>query len=133
MSDSSTNGSGALTDIVAIQQRNIAALAQAQTELVSGMADLFARYQSEAFRALLSASTAFPWANPPRDTPAAITLMFDTLKNATLDSSARSNALSESAALASAGASTTLNSRWLASLDEWKAALIAASSSAAAP
>ncbi len=132
MTQPSPNGSLPFTGIMAIQQRNLSALVAAQMELVTGMADLLARYQSETLKAMLSAAAVIPWTSPPRDTSAAIALMFDTVKNATLESMARSNALSETAELASGEVSATLNTRWLAALDEWKAALTATAGPVAA-
>lgn len=126
MTQPSTNGIGALADVLAIQQRDLAALVQAQTGMITGMADLIARCQSEMLKAMLSTATAAPWSDPPKDASAGIALVFDAIKNATLESSARSNALSETAALAGGKVSGVLNDRWLAALDEWKATMMAA-------
>jgi hypothetical protein len=127
------NGDGGISGIMGIRLHDVAALIDAQTAMISGLADLVGRCQTEAMRAVMNAATAIPWSDPPKDLVSGIVLTFDTWKSATLDTTARSNVLTEIASRTSTEAAGVLSSRWLAALDDWKAILTAAVRPAEAP
>jgi hypothetical protein len=112
--------------LMAIQVRNLEALAAAQKAAMEGMGTL-AKQQQAMLTAKLQGATSLPATLPLDSDPrAAVAMPFDTMKRAILDGQAQSNLLNELAAQAGAGVAGILQTRFLASLDEMKAALLLA-------
>ena len=84
-----------------------------------------AKQQQAMLTAKLQGATGLS-ATPPLDGDprAAVARPFDTMKRAILDGQAQSNLLNELAAQAGAGVASILQTRFLASLEEMKAALL---------
>src|SRR5271169_4595759 len=126
MNDATQTLSGGLnyvSEIFAIQARNIEALLQAQQEIMKGSGDL-AKHQMEILEGTLRRTLG---AQPAQmgsasDIRAAIGSQIDAFKTSILQNQANSNVLSELAARSSEAA-TRLQSRMMAALDEFKAAL----------
>ena len=118
------NGMKYLFDVAAIELRNMEALGQAQQKLVEGWS-LLAQRQAEIVQGTLRRS--FDQQAPKQQTagfgPTGLIEQIDGLKTAILESQANSNILSELAAHSSGEAMTILQTRLLASLDEFKTAL----------
>jgi hypothetical protein len=127
MNDATQTLSGGLnyvSEIFAIQARNIEALLQAQQEIMKGSGDL-AKHQMEILEGTLRRTLG---AQPAQmgsasDIRAAIGSQIDAFKTSILQNQANSNVLSELAARSSGEAATRLQSRMMAALDEFKAAL----------
>ena len=134
MSETQANGTDVLDGIAAIQKRDVATLVEAQFDMIGGMADLLASYQKEMLQAVFDTSAAATsWAVPPKDAGIGIGLMFDAVIQAARDSTARSNALTQTATLSSGKIGGLLSERWYAAMGEWKAAMMAAAGPEAAP
>ncbi len=112
--------------LMAIQVKNLEALAAAQKAAMEGMSTL-AKQQQAMLTAQLQGAASLPATlsmdTDPRD---AVAKPFDSIKSAILDGQAQSNLLNELAAQAGAGVASILQNRFLASLDEMKAALLLA-------
>jgi hypothetical protein len=114
------------TALMAIHMKNLEALAAAQKVAMEGMGTL-AKQQQAMLTANFQGTTGLP-VNLPMDSDprVAVARPFDTLKRAILDGQAQSNLLNELAAQAGASVASILQTRFLASLDETKAALLLA-------
>lgn len=115
-----------LSALMAIQAKNLEALAAAQKVAMEGMGTLAKQKQamlSAQFQGAGSLPDALALESDPR---AAVAKPFDAMKSAILDGQARSNLLNELAAQTGAGVASILQARFLASLDEMKAALLLA-------
>lgn len=120
------DGRGRFADALAIQGRNLTALAEAQRALVEGFGAVAER-QVEAAGAAVRNALAFLSAAPPGvGSRAGVERGVDALKAALLERTARSNLVVETAARASAEVAGILQERALAALDEFKAALVGA-------
>ncbi|MFZ4410230.1 MAG: TIGR01841 family phasin [Paracraurococcus sp.] len=112
--------------LMAIQVKNLEALAAAQRAAIEGMGTL-AKQQQAMLTAKLQGSAGLPSTlSVGTDPQEAIARPFDAMKSAILDNQAQSNLLNELAAQAGAGVANILQARFLASLDEMKAALLLA-------
>jgi len=112
--------------LMAIQVKNLEALAAAQKAAMEGISTL-AKQQQAMLTAKLQGATGLPATLPLDNDPrAAVAKPFDTMKRAILDGQAQSNLLNELAAQAGAGVASILQTRFLASLEETKAALLLA-------
>jgi hypothetical protein len=112
--------------LMTIQMKNLEALATAQKAAMEGMGTL-AKQQQAMLTANFQGATGLPAPlSMDSDPRAAVAKPFDTLKSAILDGQAQSNLLNELAAQAGAGVAGILQTRFLASLDEMKAALLLA-------
>ena len=103
------------SDIVAIELRNLEALGLAQQKMLEGWGVL-AQRQAEIAQGTLQRSFEM---KGPGDLAAQI----DSLKTTILESQANSNILTELATRSSGEAAGILQSRFVAALDEYKAAL----------
>jgi len=103
------------SDIAAIEMRNIEAFSLAQQKMLEGWG-LLAQRQAEIAQGTLSRSLGL-------HAPGSVGERIDSLKTTILESQANSNMLTELATRSSGEAAGILQTRLLASLDEWKAAL----------
>jgi hypothetical protein len=124
--DDATFGGGLsyISELLAIQIRNLEAMRLAQQKMLEGMGVL-ARHQVEMAGGALSRSFA---AQPSvlasgSDIRAAIAGQIEALKTAIKEGQSNSNVLSELAARSSGDVANTLQTRMMAALDEFKAAL----------
>ncbi len=112
--------------LIAIQARNLEALAAAQKAAMQGMSTL-AKQQQAMLAARFQDAASLPAAlTLDTDPRAAVAKPFDSIKSAILDGQAQSNLMNELAGQAGAGVASILQNRFLASLDEMKAALLLA-------
>jgi hypothetical protein len=119
----STNGGfGFLTDLISIQMRNMEAIQEAQTKMLEGMGVL-AKRQTEIIEGTLRRSVGEPAVATSPDIRGAVSHQIETIKTTILENQANSNILSEMAARSSAEVANILQSRMMAALDEFKAAL----------
>jgi hypothetical protein len=119
-----SGGSNYMSDILAIQMRNMEALWQAQQEIMKGSGDL-AKHQMEMLESTLRrtfGARSAP-AGSASDIRGAIGSQIDSLKTSILENQLNSNVLSELAARSGGEAANKLQSRMMAALDEFKAAL----------
>jgi phasin family protein len=126
MADDAAFGGGLnyFSELLAIQIRNLEAIRLAQQKMAEGMGVL-AKHQAEMLEGTLRRSFG---AQPSAlasgcDIRAAIAGQIETLKTAIKESQSNSNVLSELAARSSGDVANTLQSRMMAALDEFKAAL----------
>ena len=103
------------SDVAAIELRNVEAFGVAQQKMLEGWG-LLAQRQAEIVQATLSRSLGL-------HAPGTVGEQIESLKTTILESQANSNILSELATRSSGEAAGILQTRLLASLDEWKAAL----------
>ena len=103
------------SDLVAIELRNIEALGLAQQKMMEGWGVL-AQRQAEIVQGTLQRSLELKG-------PGNLAEQIDSLKTTILEGQANSNILSELAARSSGEAASILQSRLVAALDEYKAAL----------
>jgi hypothetical protein len=103
------------SDLVAIELRNIEALGLAQQKMMEGWGVL-AQRQAEIVQGTLQRSLELKG-------PGNLAAQIDSLKTTILEGQANSNILSELAARSSGEAASILQSRLVAALDEYKAAL----------
>ena len=113
-----------VSEILAIQMRNMEAVRLAQQKMLEGIGVL-ARHQVEMLEGALSRSFA---AQPSvltsgSDIRAAMAGQVEALKTAIKESQSNANVLSELAARSSGDVANTLQTRMMAALDEFKAAL----------
>lgn len=111
--------------IMAIQMKNLDALAAAQKAVMEGMGTL-AKQQQDMLAASLKEVTATPASLIEADPRAAVAKPFDVMKNALLDGTAKANLLSQLAAQSNAAVAEILQTRAIAALEEMKAALLQA-------
>jgi len=120
----SRGGFDYLTAVIGIQARNMDALHQAGQAMLDGVSAL-ARHQADTIEAVLASSASAPL--PPLiagpGIAAAIGDRIDALKTGITETQARSNILTELAARSAGEVSTILQTRFMAALDELKAAL----------
>lgn len=104
-----------LSDVVAIELRNFEALGLAQQKMMEGWGEL-AQRQAEIAQGTLRRS--FDLKGPP-----SLVEQIDALKTTLLENQANSNILTELAARSGGEAASILQSRLIAALEEYKAAL----------
>jgi len=121
-SQSVNGGFSFLTDLIGIQMRNMEAIQQAQQKMLEGIGVL-AKRQTEIMGGTLRRSVSEPSAVTSSDIRAVVSHQIESLKTTILENQANSNILSEMAARSSAEVANILQSRMMAALDEFKAAL----------
>jgi hypothetical protein len=115
-------GFGFLTDLIGIQMRNIEAIQEAQQKMLEGIGVL-AKRQTEIIEGTLRRSVSEPAAVTSPDIRGAVSHQIETIKITILENQTNANILSEMAARSSAEVANILQSRMMAALDEFKAAL----------
>lgn len=112
------------SDFFAIELRNLEAMGLAQQKMLEGWGVL-AQRQAEMAQGTLRRSFDPRIATAPSSSafPAAMVAQIESLKTAILEGQANSNVLSELAARSSGEVAGVLQSRMVAALDEFKAAL----------
>jgi len=121
-SQSIDGGFNLFTDLIGIQMRNMEAVRQAQQKMLEGMGVL-AKRQTEIIEGTLRRSVSEPLDVTSTDIRAVVSHQIESLKTTILENQANSNILSEMAARSSAEVANILQSRVMAALDEFKAAL----------
>jgi phasin family protein len=122
-SQSADGGFGFLTDLIGIQMRNMEAIRQAQQKMLEGIGVL-AKRQTEIMGGTLRRSVSEPSAAATSpDIRSVVGHQIESFKTTILENQANSNILSEMAARSSAEVANILQSRMMAALDEFKAAL----------
>jgi hypothetical protein len=121
-SQSVDSGFGFLTDLIGIQMRNMEAIRQAQQKMLEGMG-VFTKRQTEIIEGTLRRSVSEPSAVTSPDIRSVVGHQIESFKTTILENQANSNILSEMAARSSAEVANILQSRMMAALDEFKAAL----------
>jgi hypothetical protein len=118
------NGLKYFGDLLAIELRNMEAIGLAQQKMLEGMG-MLARRQAEIAEGTLRRSFGAEASVPTSasDIHAAVIGQITSLKTTMLESQANSNILSELAARSSGEVANILQSRMMAALDEFKAAL----------
>lgn len=118
------NGLKYWSDFVAIELRNIEAMGVVQQKMLEGWGAL-AQRQAEMAEGTLRRSfdPGIAKASLPSSLPAAVIGQIEQLKTALLEGQANSNILSELAARSSGEVASVLQSRMIAALDEFRAAL----------
>ena len=112
--------------LMAIQTKNLEALAAVQKAALEGMSTL-AKQQQVMLTAQLQGTASLPATlSMDTDPRKAVAKPFDSIKSAILDGQAQSNLLNELVAQAAGGVISILQNRFLASLDEMKAVLLLA-------
>jgi phasin family protein len=115
-------GFGFLTDLIGIQMRNMEAMQQAQQKMLEGMGVL-AKRQTEIIEGTLRRSVSEPSPATSPDIRTAVSHQIEAFKTTILENQTNSNILSELAARSGAEVANILQSRMMAALDEFKAAL----------
>jgi hypothetical protein len=115
-------GFGFLTDLIGIQMRNMEAIQEAQQKMLEGIGGL-AKRQTEIIEGTLRRSVSEPAAVTSPDIRGAVSHQIETIKITILENQTNANILSEMAARSSAEVANILQSRMMAALDEFKAAL----------
>ena len=121
-SQSVDGGFSFFTDLIGIQMRNMEAIRQAQQKMLEGMGVL-AKRQTEIIGGTLRRSVGEPSAVTSSDLRGVVSHQIESLKTTILENQANSNILSEMAGRSSAEVANILQSRMMAALDEFKAAL----------
>ena len=111
-----------LSDLIGIQMRNMEAIRQAQQKMLEGIGVL-AKRQTEIIEGMMRRSVGEPTAVTSPDIRAVVSHQIESLKTTILENQANSNILSEMTARSSAEVANILQSRMMAALDEFKAAL----------
>jgi hypothetical protein len=111
-----------LSDLIGIQMRNMEAIRQAQQKMLEGIGVL-AKRQTEIIEGIMRRSVGEPTAVTSPDIRAVVSHQIESLKTTILENQANSNILSEMTARSSAEVANILQSRMMAALDEFKAAL----------
>ena len=111
-----------LSDLIGIQMRNMEAIRQAQQKMLEGIGVL-AKRQTEIIEGIMRRSVGEPTAVTSPDIRAVVSYQIESLKTTILENQANSNILSEMTARNSAEVANILQSRMMAALDEFKAAL----------
>ena len=119
-----TSGQRYFCELLAIEMRNMEAIGLAQQKMLEGMGVL-ARRQAEIAEGTLRRSLAAQPSVPssPSGVHAAMIAQIASLKTTILEGQTNSNILSELAARSSGDVANILQSRMIAALDEFKAAL----------
>src|SRR4051812_451260 len=112
-----------LSALLSIQIKNLDALTAAQKATMDGLGSL-AQQQQEMLSGKLTDAASLSAPLIGSDPRAAIAKPFDSVKSAILHGTARANLLSELAAQSGANVASILQNRFIASLDELKAALL---------
>ena len=115
-------GFGFLSDLIGIQMRNMEAIRQAQQKMLEGIGVL-AKRQTEIIEGIMRRSVGEPTAVTSPDIRSVVGHQIESLKTTILENQANSNILSEMAARSSGEVANILQSRMMAALDEFKAAL----------
>lgn len=115
-------GFGFLSDLIGIQMRNMEAIRQAQQKMLEGIGVL-AKRQTEIIEGIMRRSVGEPTAVTSPDIRSVVSHQIESLKTTILENQANSNILSEMAARSSGEVANILQSRMMAALDEFKAAL----------
>ena len=111
---------------MAIQMKNLEALAAVQKAALEGMSTL-AKQQQAMLTTQLQGTASLPATlSMDTDPRKAVAKPFDSIKSAILDGQAQSNLLNELVTQAAGGVINILQNRFLASLDEMKAVLLLA-------
>ena len=122
-SQSVDGGFGFLTDLIGIQMRNMDAIRQAQQKMFEGIGVL-AKRQTEIMEGTLRRSVSEPSAAATSpDIRSVVGHQIESFKTTILENQANSNILSEMTARSSGEVANILQSRMMAALDEFKAAL----------
>ena len=111
-----------LSDLIGIQMRYMEAIRQAQQKMLEGIGVL-AKRQTEIIEGIMRRSVGEPTAVTSPDIRAVVSHQIESLKTTILENQANSNILSEMTARSSAEVANILQSRMMAALDEFKAAL----------
>jgi hypothetical protein len=111
-----------ISDLIGIQMRNMEAIRQAQQKMLEGIGVL-AKRQTEIVEGTLRRSVSEPSAVTSPDIRSVVSYQIESIKTTILENQANSNILSEMAARSSADVANILQSRMMAALDEFKAAL----------
>ena len=111
-----------LSDLIGIQMRNMEAIRQVQQKMLEGIGVL-AKRQTEIIEGIMRRSVGEPTAVTSPDIRAVVSHQIESLKTTILENQANSNILSEMTARSSAEVANILQSRMMAALDEFKAAL----------
>jgi phasin family protein len=126
MADDAAFGGGLsyVSELLAIQMRNMEAMRLAQQKMLEGMGVL-AKHQAEMLEGTLRRSfgAQSPALASGSDIRATIADQIEALKTAIKESQSNSNVLTELAARSSGDVANTLQTRMMAALDEFKAAL----------
>jgi hypothetical protein len=125
MADSSQSADGGysfVADLIEIQIRNWEAIQQAQKKLLEGMG-IFAKSQTEIVEGTLRRSVSDPPNVTSWDVRDVTSHQIESLKTLLQENQANSNILFEIAARSSGEVASILQSRIMAALDEFKAAL----------
>ena len=112
-----------VSELLAIQMRNMEAMRLAQQQMLEGMGVL-AKHQAEMLEGTLRRSLGLRPAPAGSDIRAAVAGQIESLKTTIKECQSNSNVLSELAARSSGEVANTLQSRMMAALDEFKAALV---------
>jgi Phasin protein len=115
-------GFGFLSDLIGIQMRNMEAIQEAQQKMLEGIGVL-AKCQTEIIEGTLRRSVGEPAAVTSPDIRATVGQQIEALKTTLLENQTNANILSETAARSGAEVANILQSRMMAALDEFKAAL----------
>jgi ElaB/YqjD/DUF883 family membrane-anchored ribosome-binding protein len=111
-----------VANLIQIQIRNWKAIQQAQQKMLEGMGS-FAKSQTEIVGGTLSRSVSEPPNVTSWDVRAVASHQIESLKTTLQENQANSNILFEIATRSSGEVATILQSRMMAALDEFKAAL----------
>jgi hypothetical protein len=120
-----TGGLNCVSEIVAIQMRNIEAMRVAQQQMLEGMGVL-AKHQAEMLEGTLRRSFGQPSTSAGSDFRATVAGQIESIKTAIKECQSNSNVLSELAARSGGEVANTLQTRMMAALDEFKTALVQA-------
>jgi phasin family protein len=113
-----------VSELLAIQMRNVEAMRMAQQQMLEGIG-VMAKHQTEMLEGAFRRSFgAHPSAPAGSDIRAAIAGQIESLKTAIKECQSNSNVLSELAARSNGEVANTLQSRMMAALDEFEAALV---------
>src|SRR3954465_12030698 len=112
--------------VMAIQMKNLEALVAVQKAAMQGMGTLGKQQQAMLTTQLQGTASLPATLSIDTDPRAAVAKPFDAMKSAILDGQAQSNLLNELVAQAAGAVISILQNRFLASLDEMKAALLLA-------
>jgi phasin family protein len=121
-----TGGLNCVSEIVAIQMRNIEAMRVAQQQMLDGMSVL-AKHQAEMLEGTLRRSFGTQTSTSAgSDLRTTVAGQIESIKTAIKECQSNSNVLSELAARSGGEVANTLQTRMMAALDEFKTALVQA-------
>ena len=116
---------GYIPNLVGIQMRNVQALFAAQQKLLEGLG-MLAKEESQLMgSSLRRAFGTMQAASPPADVRGLIGTWIDDLKSSILDAQANSNAVSEIMMRSIGEVASSLQTRMMAALDEFKVLVVA--------